>query len=66
MVCLLQCLTRKLWLVLIHRQDSYNKQYPNYSKLFKSPENTKYVLEIPAGNIKNLKIKVGDKLEFNY
>lgn len=46
--------------------DSYNKKNPEQSKIYHSPENTKYVLEVPANTIKNLKIKVGDVLDFKY
>lgn len=45
---------------------SYNKAKPELSKVYHSPPNTKYVLEVPAGTIENLKIKVGDVLEFKY
>lgn len=47
-------------------KDSYNKKSPELSKIYHSPENTKYVLEVNAGTITNLKIKVGDKLDFKY
>jgi uncharacterized membrane protein (UPF0127 family) len=47
-------------------KNSYNAKYPEYSRIFKSPENTKYVLEVATGTIQNLKIKTGDVLEFKY
>jgi uncharacterized membrane protein (UPF0127 family) len=47
-------------------KNSYNKQYPEQSRIFHSPENTRYVLEVNSGTIEKLKIKVGDKLNFKY
>jgi uncharacterized membrane protein (UPF0127 family) len=48
------------------KKESYNKLHPEYSRIYKSPETTKYVLELNAGSIKNLKIKVGDSIDFHY
>lgn len=47
-------------------KNSYFPRRPNDSKIYHSPENTKYVLEVNAGTIEKLKIKAGDTLEFNY
>lgn len=47
-------------------RDTYNKIYPQYSKIYHSPEDTRYVLEVASGTIENLKIKVGDFLQFDY
>lgn len=47
-------------------KDSYNKTKPELSKVYHSPENTKYVLEVNAGTIERLKIKTGDTLDFKY
>jgi uncharacterized membrane protein (UPF0127 family) len=47
-------------------KDSYNRQYPQYSKIYHSPVDTKYVLEVATGTIENFKIKVGDILQFDY
>ncbi len=48
------------------KRESYNKLNPSSSKVFHSPEQTKYVLELNAGSIKELKIKVSDILDFKY
>lgn len=45
---------------------SYNHVQPELSKIYKSPNNTKYVLEVVSGTIEKVKIKVGDKLDFDY
>lgn len=45
---------------------SYNAKKPEFSRIYRSPENTKYVLEVATGTIQNLKIKTGDLLEFRY
>jgi uncharacterized membrane protein (UPF0127 family) len=47
-------------------KDSYNKKYPDSSRVYRSPDSTKYVLEVNAGVLEKLKIKVSDKLNFNY
>lgn len=48
------------------KKESYNSKNPELSKIYHSPNNTKYVLEVNAGTIAKLKIKTGDKLDFNY
>jgi hypothetical protein len=45
-------------------KNSYNKKNPEYSRIYRSPENTKYVLEVATNTIQTLKIKIGDVLEF--
>jgi uncharacterized membrane protein (UPF0127 family) len=45
---------------------SYNSKHPELSKIYHSPDNTKYVLEVNAGTISKDKIKVGDTLDFKY
>lgn len=47
-------------------KDTYNKNHPEYSRIFHSPDTTKYVLEVNAGTIEKLRIKTGDKLDFKY
>lgn len=47
-------------------KNSYNSKYPEYSRIYRSPTNTKYVLEVATGTIQNLNIKVGDVLDFKY
>jgi uncharacterized membrane protein (UPF0127 family) len=47
-------------------KNSYNPKHPEYSRIFRSPENTKYVLEVATDTIQNLKIKAGDILDFKY
>lgn len=47
------------------KKESYNNKNPELSKIYRSPENTKYVLEVNAGTIQKLKIKTGDILEFS-
>jgi uncharacterized membrane protein (UPF0127 family) len=47
-------------------KESYNHEHPEKSKIYHSPDNTKYVLEVNSGTIQRLKINVGEKLEFNY
>ena len=48
------------------KKESYSQKSPELSKIYHSPENTKYVLEVNAGIIEKLKIKTGDVLEFTY
>ncbi len=48
------------------KKESYSQKNPELSKIYHSPENTKYVLEVNAGTIEKLKIKTGDVLKFNY
>ncbi len=48
------------------KKESYSQKNPELSKIYHSPENTKYVLEVNAGIIEKLKIKTGDVLEFSY
>ena len=47
-------------------KESYNHNHPEQSKIYHSPDNTKYVLEVNDGTMQRLKIKVGDKLDFKY
>jgi uncharacterized membrane protein (UPF0127 family) len=47
-------------------KDTFNQKNPEQSKIFRSPVNTKYVLEVNAGTIEKLKIKTGDNLDFSY
>lgn len=47
-------------------KNSYFPKRPADSKIYRSPENTKYVLEVATGTIVKLKIKAGDVLDFNY
>lgn len=47
-------------------KETYNKLQPELSKIYHSPENTKYVLEVNAGTIEKLKIKAGNILDFKY
>jgi uncharacterized membrane protein (UPF0127 family) len=47
-------------------KNSYNQQHPELSKIFHSPDNTKYVLEVNSGTIEKIKIKTGDFLKFDY
>ena len=47
------------------KKESYSQKNPELSKIYHSPESTKYVLEINAGLIQKLKIKTGDFFEFN-
>ncbi len=47
-------------------KDSYLKENQAMSKIYHSPDLTKYVLEVNAGIISKLKIKVGDILDFKY
>lgn len=46
------------------KKESFNQQNPELSKIYKSPDNTKYVLEVNAGVIERLKVKTGDTLNF--
>ena len=48
------------------KKESYNSKNPELSKIYRSPENTKYVLEVNAGMIDKLKIKSSDVLDFKY
>ncbi len=41
---------------------SYNKNIPNLSKIYNSPENTKYVLEINSGLSQKLNFKTGNTI----
>ena len=47
-------------------KESYLPARPNDSRIYKSPENTKYVLETNIGTIQKMKIKAGDILDFKY
>lgn len=47
-------------------KDTYDKKNPENSKIYHSPENTKFVLEVNAGTIEKKKIRVGDTLNFKY
>jgi uncharacterized membrane protein (UPF0127 family) len=47
-------------------KNSYNKKIPEYSRIYRSPENTKFVLEVATNTIQTLKIKTGDVLDFRY
>ena len=47
-------------------KESYNSKNPEASKIYRSPETTKYVLEVNTGTIQKLKIKTGDTLDFKY
>ncbi len=48
------------------KKESYDSKNPEVSKIYRSPENTKYVLEVNTGTIEKLKIKTGDILDFKY
>lgn len=47
-------------------KDTYNHKNPEESKIYHSPDNVKYVLEVNSGTIERLKIKTGDTLHFSY
>jgi uncharacterized membrane protein (UPF0127 family) len=47
-------------------KNSYNREHPELSRIYHSPDNTKYVLEVNAGIIEKLKIKTGDTFDFKY
>lgn len=47
-------------------KNTYNPKNPELSKIYHSPENTRFVLEVNSGTIEKLKIKTGDVLNFKY
>ena len=47
-------------------KNSYYPKRPNDSRIYRSPDNTKYVLETATGTISKFKIKAGDVLDFKY
>ena len=46
--------------------DLVEKASPMSEKIYTSKKNTKYILEINSGLIKNLNINLGDKINIEY